>query len=297
MPNKSDIEQPEKYTCKYCNFKCSKKSNYHKHLTTRKHQILQNPTQKNAEINSFDCACGKKYKHRSTLYAHKKNCNVKTTDDSNNVLLQAMTNLSDFKDVIMTLINENKDLKQNIFDITPNIQEINTTNNTSNSNNTNNFNISVFLNEHCKNAMNFSDFINNIQVSREDLQNNAQLGFVGGISKIITDNLKLLTVHERPIHCTDIKRETMYIRDDNSWKKDKDFVQEKLNQAIQEVSRKSVVSLMKWKQTNPDYADMDSDFSNLCLVIHQKSIAGYDRDKFYPKVIRRIAESVPCKGH
>ena len=89
----------------------------------------------------------------------------------------------------------------------------------------------------------------------------------------------------------------MYIRDENSWKKDKEFVQKKLNQAIQEVSKKSVMSLMEWKQTNPDYKDMDSDFSNLCLVMHQQSIAGYDRDKFYPKVIRRIAESVPCKGH
>ena len=89
---------------------------------------------------------------------------------------------------------------------------------------------------------------------------------MGGISKIITDNLKLLTIHERPIHCTDIKRETMYIRDDNLWKKDKDFIQDRLNKAIQEVSRKSVVSLMEWKQTNPDYADMDSDFSNLCLA-------------------------------
>ena len=88
----------------------------------------------------------------------------------------------------------------------------------------------------------------------------------------------------------------MYIRDDNSWKKDKDFVQESLNRAIKEVSRKSVVSLMEWKQTNPDYADMDSDFSNLCLVMHQQSIAGYNRDKYYPKVIRRIAECVPCKN-
>jgi len=294
MTNKKSQKIPTKYVCDKCDYTTCSHKDYNKHLATRKHQIRTNDVPK----APYECNCGRIYKHASSLWNHKQKCNINTDtceDQSNTQTIKIDSNM------VLELIRQNKELQQQMFELAQTKSDVtihnNNNNKTTNNRNTNNFNISVFLNEHCKNAINFSDFINNIQVSREDLQNNAQLGFVGGISKIITDNLKLLTVHERPIHCTDIKRETMYIRDDNSWKKDKDFVQETLNRAIQEVSRKSVISLMEWKQTNPDYKDMDSDFSNLCLVMHQQSIAGYDRDKFYPKVIRRIAESVPCKGH
>ena len=293
MTNENTPKNADKYFCNFCNFKCNKNSDWLRHIDTLKHQNTKNTneiTPKNAR--SYACDCGKKYKHASSLWNHKKKCN----HESDHAQESSIVHTKIDSNMVLELIQQNKELQKQLVELAHTRQDI-TINNSSNNNNSNHLNISVFLNEHCKNAINFSDFINNIQVSREDLQNNAQLGFVGGISKIITDNLKLLTIHERPIHCTDIKRETLYIRDENSWKKDKDFVQEKLNRAIQEVSRKSVMSLMEWKQTNPDYADMDSDFSNLCLVMHQQSIAGYDRDKFYPKVIRRIAESVPCKGH
>ena len=278
-----------RHYCDMCDYITCRKSQYSRHILTRKHRMKQNETEivlKSSTLFTCD-KCNQTFNSRTTMWRHLKKC-----DNSNKT---EIINPRIDSTMVLELIKQNKELQAQIINLTQTKPEVQITSNTNS--NTNNFNISVFLNEHCKNAINFSDFINNIQVSREDLQNNAQLGFVGGISKIITDNLKLLTVHERPIHCTDVKRETLYIRDDNSWKKDKDFVQERLNQAIQEVSRKSVVSLMEWKQTNPDYKDMDSDFSNLCLVMHQQSIAGYDRDKFYPKVIRRIAESVPCKGH
>ena len=270
------------FFCEKCQYKTGNKKDFTKHLSTKKHEKMESVTEKSPKIPTpkvYICPlCDKKYNSRMGLWHHKHKCTSILSGDC--------------KNMIMTLINENKELKQTIFDMIPKLQPV--INNT-NSNNTNNFNISVFLNEHCKNAINFSDFIDNICVSHEDLQNNAQLGFVGGISKIITDNLKQLTLHERPIHCTDAKRETMYIKDENTWQKDKYLIQEKLNRAIQEVSRKSVVSLMKWKQSNPDYADMDSDFSNLCLIMQQQSIAGTNREKYYPKVIHRIAECVPCK--
>ena len=299
IPKKSQY----KYSCVHCDYNTCSKKDYNKHLSTRKHKMMTVDDGKSDHKKPYQCSCGKSYAYRQGLYVHKQKCtgiekDALTPKDSKPSMVKIDSNM------VLELIRQNKELQKQLFELAHTKQDViiqntnnnNTNNNNTNNNNTNNFNISVFLNEHCKNAINFSDFINNIHVSREDLQNNAQLGFVGGISKIITDNLKLLTIQERPIHCTDVKRETMYIRDENSWKKDKDFVQERLNRAIQEVSKKSVLSLMEWKQTNPDYADMDSDFSNLCLVMHQKSIAGYDRDKLYPKVIRRIAESVPCKG-
>jgi hypothetical protein len=163
-----------------------------------------------------------------------------------------------------------------------------TTNNTINGNvNNQKFNINVFLNEQCKDAMNLSDFINKIEVSREDLENNAQLGFVGGISKIFLDNLKQLSINERPIHCTDIKRETMYIKDDDKWTKETGPA--KLNTVIQRISQKSTRTLLDWKKVNPDYNDNDSAFSTRCIVIQRNSMAGHDRDTYYPKVIHAIA--------
>jgi len=161
-----------------------------------------------------------------------------------------------------------------------------------NTNNINNkaFNINMYLNEQCKDAMNFSDFINGIEVSHEDLENNAQLGFVGGVSKILIDNLKMMNRNERPIHCTDVKRETMYIKDDNKWTREED--DSKLRSAIQEITRKSISSLMVWKRGNPESDDMDSKFSGRCIVIQQQSMAGYNRDVYYPKVIHAIAREV-----
>ena len=165
---------------------------------------------------------------------------------------------------------------------------INQTNNQNNNNQK--FNINVFLNEQCKDAMNFSDFIKGIDVTREDLENNAQLGFVNGISKIILDNLRQLSVNQRPIHCTDIKRETMYIKDDDKWTKETGPA--KLNTAILTISQKSARTLLDWKKDNPDYQNHDSEFCTRCIVIQRNSMAGYDRETYYPKVIRAIAKEV-----
>ena len=117
----------------------------------------------------------------------------------------------------------------------------------------------MFLNEQCKDAINFSDFIDRIEISYDDLENNAQLGFVKGITKIFMDNLRQLTLYERPIHCTDMTQETLYIKDKDVWNNDE--CDKQLESAIQEVSRKSLTSLMDWKQKNPEYKNMDSDFS------------------------------------
>jgi hypothetical protein len=165
----------------------------------------------------------------------------------------------------------------------------NTTNNITNNNQQNNhFNINMFLNETCKDAINFSDFIERIEISHDDLENNAQLGFVNGMTKILMDNLKLLTLHERPIHCTDVKRETMYIKEENKWNKDHSV--EILENAIQEVSRKSMQSLSQWKKSNPEYNDMDSEFSRKCIPMQQNSMGLCNKESFYPKIIHNLAK-------
>jgi hypothetical protein len=164
----------------------------------------------------------------------------------------------------------------------------NTTINGNVNTNNNKFNINLFLNEQCKDALNFTDFVNKIEISYSDLENNAQLGFVAGISKIFLDNLKQLDVNERPIHCTDVKRETMYIKDEDKWNKESDDA--KLQKAIQTVSYKSMGKLMEWKQENPDYQNADSEFSKKCMDMQRQSLAGSDREVYYPKVIHVLAK-------
>ena len=128
----------------------------------------------------------------------------------------------------------------------------------------------------------------NIQISYQDLENNAQLGFVAGISKIFLDNLNQLGINERPIHCTDVKRETMYIKDENKWTKEPD--DSKLQKAIQSVSYKSMGKLMEWKQENPEYQDGNSEFSKRCIDMQKQSLAGSERVTYYPKVIHVLAK-------
>ena len=208
------------------------------------------------------------------------------------IVKQLLSQNNELKNFIIEQANEHK--KDTVDIITKVIEQTKstTTNNTITTTNSNNkaFNINVFLNETCKDAINLSDFIKNIEVTREDLENNAQLGFVNGISKILIDNLRELSITERPIHCTDLKRETMYVKNDNKWTRDDN--KSIMSGVIQTISQKSTRTLLDWKKVNPDYNDNDSEFSTRCIVIQRNSMAGYDRDKYYPKVIRAIAKEV-----
>ena len=298
-------ELAEKYKCVACDYECFKKSDMTKHELTRKHQ-LRTTSQELAE-NKFTCQhCNKEYKARNSLWYHERKCVIENKSKN-----QLEPEKSPYLEIIHRLLSDNIELKNFIVEqskvtadtmnkvieknaeiMTKAIENSKPTviNQTNNQNNNQKFNINVFLNEQCKDAMNFSDFIKGIEVSREDLENNAQLGFVNGISKIILDNLRQLSINERPIHCTDLKRETMYIKDDDKWTKETGPA--KLNTAIQSISQKSARTLLDWKKVNPDYQDHDSNFSNRCIVIQRNSMAGFDRDTYYPKLIRAIAKEV-----
>jgi hypothetical protein len=304
------------FKCDKCNFVCSKQSDWSRHEKTRKH-INNAETERAKTPMTYLCvSCNKEYLNRSSLWYHTKKCGneCKTEKVSNNTELEK----APYLDIINRLLTDNMELRNFIIeqskmtadtvnkttDTMNKVIEQNTDmmnkvlesskttviNQTNNQNNNQKFNINVFLNEQCKDAINFSDFIKNIEVSREDLENNAQLGFVNGVSKILIDSLKQLDRSERPIHCTDVKRETMYIKDDDKWNKEEDS--SKLNKAIQEVTRKSMGTLMNWKEENPDYKDRDSEFSGRCIVIQQQSMAAHNRDTYFPKVIKALAKEV-----
>jgi hypothetical protein len=318
---KKNAENAEEYICKQCDFKCCKLSNWTAHTLTRKHQNRTNLNENlpNNATACFKCKkCNKEYKARNSLWYHENKCtfvmetqytgiidrllndnqrilnenvelrnfivdHTKTTSETINktietIMIQNSETMNKTIETIMTQTSEN---------MSKAIQQNNTTINQTNNNNQR-FNINLFLNEECKDAINFADFIKNIQISYEDLENNAQLGFVNGISKIFLDNLKQLGVNERPFHCTDTKRETMYIKDEDKWTKEAD--DSKLQKAIQTVSYKSMGKLMEWKQENPEYQDVNSDFSKKCETMHKQTLAGSDREVYYPKVIHVLAK-------
>ena len=271
------------FFCEKCEYNCCRSSDFKKHLQSIKH----NTTKLQPKILNI-CSCGKAFSHRGSLYNHKRICKY-----LKNEVVQGDMN-EDYKELFHKAMEKMQQQQNELIDELKKKDEImleivnkigNTTNNTTNNNQ---FNINMFLNETCKNAINLSDFIERIEISHDDLENNAQLGFVNGMTKILMDNLKLLTIQERPIHCTDVKRETLYVKDEDMW--DKKHSNEKLENAIQEVSRKSLKSLINWKKTNPDYEDLDSEFSKKTVYMQQNSSGICHKESFYPKIIHNLAK-------
>ena len=293
MMTKKPQKTPLEFSCELCDFKCCNKKDFKRHLSTEKHKMMTNDdknddkkTPKNP--TPFICECGKSYKFRQGLSIHKKKCIIHSVNDSS-------TNHKFDSELVLELIKQNASLQQQLIANNSQNTITNNTNNTmNNSHNTvnNKFNINVFLNEQCKDAINFTEFINGISISHEDLENNAQLGFVNGITKIISDNLNQLTLYERPLHCTDVKRETLYIKDEDAWNKEKEKAKDKIFKGIQELSRKSIGELLLWKQENPEYDDINSEFSNKCVVIQKESISGHDKTKNFGKIMHNVCNNV-----
>jgi len=308
------MEKP-KFYCEQCDFSAAKLCHWKDHNLTKKH--LYKSQQKFPAPEYYCECCDVRCSHISIFNRHKKTKKHMKTAEAANISGKAPVAESAYLEIINSLIQDNRrtmddnqELRNFIIDQSKTIEKVmeNNTeimskaielckpvnNSTVNNNNTNKFNINIFLNDECKDAINFADFVKNIEISYEDLENNAQLGFVNGISKIFLDNLKQLGINERPFHCTDVKRETMYIKDEDKWTKEPD--DSKLQKAIQTVSYKSMGKLMEWKQENPEYQDVDSDFSKKCLDMHRNTLAGSDREVYYPKVIHVLAKETMVKN-
>jgi len=297
MTNNKSQKIPKIFSCNKCNYKCNSKKDYNKHLMTLKHKLLTNANEKSHKIpTAYSCICGKTYKHQSSLCKHKKNCSLNNNNNSivtqenpeeKISLMDIITQNKEIMDALVLqneqLMEQNKKMQETIQEMVPKI---------GNNNNTihNTFNIQTFLNEDCKDAINFSEFIDNIQVSFADLEQQAQIGFVNGISKLFIENLRELGTYKRPIHCTDKKRKTLYIKENNEW--DKEGSQNTLKQGIQEVSRKGFECLSKEKKENQEeYEDIESDFSQKCLTIQRNLIPNAPRDTTINKVIENISKN------
>jgi len=287
------------HICEKCDFKCSKLSNYKSHLTTLKHLRLINTYLGNAKM-PHQCKCGKSYKHSQSLYNHKKRCiNDETCqfidkDISNTIIsLEDIENSKnddiDYKALVVHLIKENTKIntlmvnqQQQLIDILPHVG--NTTNNTNNIKQR--FNIQVFLNEKCKDALSMDEFIDKLEISMKNLLTTKDKGLSEGVSNIIIDNMNKLSVYERPIHCTDKKRETVYVKNDE-WAKDENM--EGVNHLLKQTEFKQMKNINQWTNEHPGYADDDQlqrEYINLVTKCTSSIEACKD------KVIKKVCDNV-----
>ena len=297
MLDKKEQKNASIYICNICNFSSSKKSNYNKHLLTAKHKMLENAGKKMPKnANVFKCDCGKEYKHNQSYYRHKKNCtkenNYITNQENQEEKHYMMKIISQNKEIMDALVLQNEELQRQNKEQSDTIKELIPKIGNNNNNNTinNHFNIQNFLYEDCKDAINFSEFIDNIKISFEDLEQQSQIGFIKGISKLFIENLQELGTYKRPIHCTDKKRKTLYIKENNEW--DKEGSQDKLKKGINILSIKSQETLLQEKQENQEeYNDIESEFSQKCISIQRNLYPDNPRETAINKVIENITQS------
>ena len=288
-PNFLTQKNATKFICESCDFKCSKQSDWNRHIMTAKHKKLINPnnfTPKNAE-SLFSCDCGKVYKHMSSLCAHKKKC-------SGESLYIDGINIKDKDALVLHLLKQNGELQNKLIELSKEKSITNNnTNNTNSHNTTNNaFNLNFFLNETCKNAMNISDFVSSIKLNIEDLENTGRQGYIEGISNIIVKNLKALDITKRPVHCTDKKRETVYIKDEDKWEKDEDKSQ--MHKLIKKVAFKNVNMFAKFKEEHPDCMKYHSKYNDQYQKIVYESMGGKGDNDFEKneKIIKNVLKEV-----
>jgi hypothetical protein len=307
--NSQKLEKKHDLFCHNCHFKCSKYSEWDRHILTRKHEILTNPTNPNKSLQLktpkvsqiYQCPCGKTYKHRSTLSHHKKDCTDKiiqieestpSPDDiqlPTNMIIELIKQNQEFKQLVM---DQNKQLLEVMKDCKPSNNNNNNNNNVINSNNKT-FNLQVFLNETCKDAMNMKDFIQSLQLNLTDLEKVGELGYAEGISRMFINGLNNLEVTKRPIHCSDVKREIMHIKDEDKWEK-YNASQDKLKNIIRQITFKNIMLMDDWKEANPKCTEYNSRKYDHYLKLMLESMGPTDEvaeKRDFSKIIRRVAEN------
>ena len=246
------------FICDLCNYNTCNKKDYNKHLLTKKHKNITNYNENGIKIPElYTCTCGKEYKYRASLFNHKKKCNYKLNELENNKsetseIIMENDNSIDFKSLFLQVMEKNNELLKTISELTPHICNNITNNNTNNVKQK--FNINVFLNEKCKDAISMDEFIDTIEVSMKNLLTTKDKGLGEGLSSIIIENMNKLSLYERPMHCTDKKRETMYIKN-QEWAKDEKL--EQIDQLLKRVENKQLKNIEKWTDANPNFMESE----------------------------------------
>jgi len=298
LGNKKTPKNPKKYNCLTCMFNTSNLKDYKKHIDTIKHkkhsmETFGNKKTPNLCEKTYFCDCGMIFISRAGLWKHHKTCGVfshkKTPDDN--------TELN--KDMLIEIIKKNqefqKDMQKQMLDFMKDNVSYNNSINTINNLNSNNktFNLHFFLNETCKDAMNIMDFVESVKLQVADLENVGKVGYIEGISNIIIKNLQALDIEKRPVHCTDQKREVIYVKDENIWEKE-DENNKKLRKAIRMIAHKNICMLKDFREKYPDCEEYNSNKNNQYNKIVYESMGGkgdndYEKDT---KIIKKIAKNV-----
>lgn len=310
VPKSSEV-----YVCQNCDYLTSRRSQFDRHLLTAKHQNVDNvdknvdkkvpksskkkePTEDdNDDGEKHQCICGKIYKHRQSLSLHKKKNGCKMGD--NGVVIKECQKIT--TELVMELIKQNKSLQEmlceqhnKMVEIVKDNKSITTNNTNNNTTNNTHFNLNLFLNETCKDAINMTDFIDSLNVKLKDLEYTAKTSYAEGISKIFINGLISLNVPDRPIHCSDFKRDIIYIKDDNIWEKD-DEHKTKLTKAIKLVGHKNMKQISEWQKVYPEYNDPESKQNDNYMKMLCNAMSGSTKEeseKNYEKIIKNIVKEV-----
>ena len=294
-----------KFFCSKCDYYTNKTSSYNKHLTTRKHQEATND---NVATDTFECnICNKAYKSRVGLWKHKKVCkettdtsstpnNMSTVIDNPALVIELLKQNQEFKDLIL---EERREFQKIITDQSAKMMELagnmggNNHHNTTTTNSHNKFNLNVFLNEQCKDAMTLKDFVKNIEISMEEFIETGEHGFVDGLSQVLIQRINDMDIHDRPFHCTDLKRETVYIKDAEKWEKDEN--KEKLRKAVKGVAYKNERMRPVWYAETPNVDVLGSENCEKFFKYSAAALGGYGKEEnkvFEDKIMRNVLKEV-----
>ena len=287
-------KKPQKYECKNCAYGSSNKKDYSRHLLTPKHasqsggyeMVIKNPKKPQNQI--YGCECGKEYKHLSGLWRHKKVCIAPNSTTTG--IQQSPDEIKNLTTMVLELMKSNNELQKQMIDVCKNTS--NTTINSHNNSNNKTFNLQFFLNEQCKDAMNISDFVNSFDLQLTDLESVGDLGYVEGMTKIFLDKLNSMDIYKRPIHCSDVKREILYIKDEDKWEKELRS-NPKLRYAIKTLSFKNMKLANLWSDTYPESKNNESHLNDVYMKLIIQSTGGSgeicDSEN---KIIKRIAKEI-----
>jgi hypothetical protein len=291
MPKKTP-KNPKIFSCENCDYSSSNKKDYNRHLMTRKHLLLTSFNDfEPKKTPTFVCkVCSKLYNSKVGLWYHNKKCNIESEIslnvnssgiDYNSLILNLVNENNELKNAI---INENKEWRKTVIDMIPKVGNINNINNTVNNNQK--ININVFLNEKCKDAISMDDFIKQIEINVKDLLITKDKGLIEGVSNIFIENMNKLSLYERPMHCTDTKRETLYIKQ-NDWIKDNDKTI--IKAAVKKIASKQARSVNKWKDENPDFLSIDKKKDEFIKIVQKTTDDVSDKED---KIIKNICKDV-----
>ena len=292
--NKNPKKSQLCYNCNTCDYNTFSNKDYAKHLLTPKHKRLINANVLSQKIPNNNqehiCDCGKCYKHMSSLCKHKKVCPTQYNFINKDNITP---------ELIIELVKQNKELQQTLIEQNKTIMDLaekagNSYVNSNNNSNNKTFNLQIFLNETCKDAINLTDFVNQIQVSICDLEETGKLGYAEGISKVFIKNLNDIDYSKRPIHCSDSKMETLYIKDDNQWNKDDDQ-KSNLTKAIKQVANKNIKQISEWQKIHPEYSNPESKQNDKYMKIILNSMSGSTLEEQkcnINKIIKNVTKEV-----